>query len=181
MSGENNILSHNTIIEENNTIIEENNSITEKNIEAILPFNDNDSVLPINDSNDRDTVLPSNDSINIHNQEIINIYDDPESTQESTSESGSYHACDDDNNPVCRQFVNQGQCRKRKRCCFYHPPEITDTVIRNATRELGYCYCGAIQKRIINNRSRRTNRDGETSPMFFVICSRTGRSMKRCM
>lgn len=91
-----------------------------------------------------------------------------------------YYACNDPLNPICRQFVNQGTCRRRSNCRFYHPRVITDIIRRKAGRELGHCYCGSLQRKLINRRAFNI-RDNERCPIFFVVCGRTGRSMKRCM
>jgi hypothetical protein len=91
-----------------------------------------------------------------------------------------YYACNDPANPPCRQFVNQGNCRRRLKCRFYHPPIITTIIKRKTTRELGHCYCGAHQRRLMSKRAF-TIRDGERYPVFFAVCGRTGRSMKQCM
>ena len=128
----------------------------------------------------------SNNVINLTDSECLNsLESNPESTDNSITNSNrseeTYHPCDDNTKPICRQFVNQGNCRKRKRCYFYHPKVITPIIIKKATRQLGYCYCGSPQKRIINQRSIRYRGDDDTVPMFFVVCSNTGRSMKLCM
>ena len=91
-----------------------------------------------------------------------------------------YYACEDPANPVCRDFVNQGSCRRDSRCRFYHPPIITTIIRRKATRDIGCCYCGAAQKRVINKRPFRIGEDGSI-PIFYVVCSRTRRSMRSCM
>ena len=91
-----------------------------------------------------------------------------------------YLPCNDISRPICRQFVNQGSCRKKTRCYFYHPTVMTPIIKKKASRQLGSCYCGSIQRRIINKYGYRSN-DGGDSPIFFVVCSRTGRSMKLCM
>lgn len=87
-----------------------------------------------------------------------------------------YYASEDPSRPICRQFVNQGKCPKRRHCQFYHPKVITHTITKQAKRELGHCYCGAPQKTIISYQ-----RSQEDKPNFFVVCGRTGRSMRRCM
>ena len=103
----------------------------------------------------------------------------PEAESPKPSEE-IYYPCHDPEKPVCRQFVNQGKCRKQKRCRFYHPAVITSSIQKKAKREPGHCFCGAYQRRLLNTRNYRVDEDG-TSPTFFVVCGRTGRSMKRCM
>jgi hypothetical protein len=90
---------------------------------------------------------------------------------------GIYYPCFDKRQPVCRQYVNQQWCRKRLRCNFYHPLIITPTIKKKATRKLGHCYCGAPQKCLMNRKLLRKPED----PTFFVVCSRTRRSMKKCL
>ena len=97
----------------------------------------------------------------------------------STTEN--YCACNNPGNPLCRQYVNQGNCRKRKRCCFYHPEAITPIIAKQAKRQLGFCYCGSPQRRIINHRAFKNSNVDDSIPKFFAVCSRTGRSMRQCM
>jgi len=92
---------------------------------------------------------------------------------DSSEQIQKYHACNDPNRPVCRAFVNQGVCYKRWNCMFYHPKVITRNIKQNARREPGYCYCGSILRTIIRGR-----RDEKLQ--YFVICSATSRSIKRC-
>jgi hypothetical protein len=82
-----------------------------------------------------------------------------------------------DNSLLCRQFVNTGSCPRRNKCRFHHPQLITETIKKRAIREPGRCYCGAKQKTLVNNRKSR-NTDDLT---FFVVCSRTMKSMKKCI
>lgn len=91
-----------------------------------------------------------------------------------------YYPCCDPNRPVCRQYINQGDCRQGIKCRFYHPIFVTPTIIKKAAREPGHCYCGAPQKKLLNKRSYNVDEDKET-PTFFVVCGRTGKSMRRCM
>lgn len=96
------------------------------------------------------------------------------------SEDNTYYPCNDPDKPVCRQFVNQTNCRQKQRCRFYHPPIITSIIKKKASRELGCCYCGAFQKKLLNKRGYRVGEDSDV-PIFFVVCGRTGKSMRRCM
>ena len=91
-----------------------------------------------------------------------------------------YYPCEDPNNPVCRYFVNQNKCKKDKKCRFYHPPNITQLIKKQATREIGKCFCGAFQKNLVNKKNYSPNEDKNT-PTFFVVCGRTGKSMKLCI
>lgn len=75
---------------------------------------------------------------------------------------------------LCRRFY-RGQCKKGNQCNFFHPKKITKNVTKEYNRESGHCYCGAVQKTIPNN-----HRKDDEDPYFYVICSRTGRSMRRC-
>lgn len=82
----------------------------------------------------------------------------------------------DDTRPLCRYFYRKG-CRKGDKCRFYHPPSITPTIRKEYDRERGRCYCGCQLKSIINNRYIRND---ENDPLFFVVCSKTKKSMKKC-
>jgi len=90
-----------------------------------------------------------------------------------------YYPCNDPSKPLCRRYVKQGKCRSNKGCRFYHPQIITPVIKRKTTRELGHCFCGALQKRLINKRVYRIGEDDNT-PTFFVVCGKTRRSMNRC-
>ena len=96
------------------------------------------------------------------------------------SEVTPYYPCNDPAKPICRQFVTKGNCRYRMKCRFYHPLVITPVIKKRATRELGCCYCGSLLKRLINKRAYRVGEDGDP-PLFFVVCGRTGRSIRNCM
>lgn len=104
------------------------------------------------------------------------------SVEHTESQRPKYYACDDPNRPVCRAYVNQGRCHKKKHCNFYHPRVVTQIIEKRARREPGRCYCGSRQKTIICNQTYR-HQDGVMGPepMFFVVCSRTGKSIKKCM
>ena len=91
------------------------------------------------------------------------------------------YPCDDPNRPVCRQFINQGKCQRRHHCGFYHPKTITPVIKKKARRELGHCYCGSPQRTVISGRNARVDEDGISHPTFFIVCSRTGKSMRKCM
>ena len=88
--------------------------------------------------------------------------------------------CDDATRPVCKQHVLHGNCRKRHGCRFFHPLAITPAITKKARREPGFCYCGSAQRRLLNNSKFRPGDDAD-KPLFFAVCGRTGRSMKRCM
>jgi len=83
----------------------------------------------------------------------------------------------DPSRPVCR-FHFQKRCKLGDRCRFYHPPRVTRTIEKKARRKIGSCYCGAGMKTIMN---RSPIRDDEDKPLFFRVCARTGRSIRRCM
>lgn len=91
--------------------------------------------------------------------------------------SNTYLPCNDINQPVCRQHVNQGYCRRGNKCRFYHPKIINTTIKKKAERKLGYCYCGHPLKKLVN--SRYVVNDNK--PLFFMVCSRSGRSISNCM
>lgn len=85
---------------------------------------------------------------------------------------------------ICRPYVHSKihnlppQCRKGQRCRFYHPEVIDASVIEDYDRELGRCYCGASLRTLINQRSLQDD-EVELKP-FFVVCSRTGKSIVKC-
>lgn len=83
---------------------------------------------------------------------------------------------DDPKRPECRHFVN-GNCKRGRSCWFYHPKIITTPMRKNSKRELGKCYCGSSQLTLIN---KRLAIDID-NPIFFVVCGRTRKSIKRCM
>lgn len=103
-----------------------------------------------------------------------------DSSAVSLPQSDQYYPSNDPTKPICRHFVNKGKCNRKKRCRFYHPSNITPNIKKQARRDIGHCYCGATQKCVINKRSYSLSENIDT-PLFFVVCSRTGRSMKRCM
>lgn len=106
----------------------------------------------------------------------------PENINSFNGSNQKSYPCNDPNRPVCRQFVNQGKCNKRNHCTFYHPKTLTPIIKKKARRELGHCYCGAPQKTIISGRTwRGSDEDGEMRPNFFIICGKTGKSMKKCL
>ena len=105
---------------------------------------------------------------------------DSNNTTDTSIPQPIYYPCNDPQNPPCRQFVNQGTCRKRLKCRFYHPPIITSIIKRKTSRELGHCFCGSKQRKLLSKKNF-TIKDGERCPIFFIVCGRTGRSMKLCM
>jgi hypothetical protein len=92
---------------------------------------------------------------------------------------GDYLACEDKSRPTCRHFL-RGKCSYGLKCRFYHPAIITPVLERESTREFGFCYCGALQRTLINKRLYVL---GESSdiPTFFIVCSKTGKSMRHCL
>ena len=105
-----------------------------------------------------------------------------EALQSSGSHEDKTYPCNDPNRPICRQFVNQGKCNKRHHCTFYHPKVVSPIMKKKAQRELGYCYCGSHQKKVISGRTwSASDEDGERRPTFFILCGRTGKSMKKCL
>lgn len=104
----------------------------------------------------------------------------PTIDQQTQDQEESYRPCKDDKNPICRNFINRGKCKKGNRCRFYHPEIITESIKKKAKREPGCCYCGARQRTFVNNRLYRQD-EGNTFTTFFVVCGRTGKSMKKCM
>lgn len=88
--------------------------------------------------------------------------------------------CFDQRRAICRTHVNTGICKKGKKCPFFHPKNITPVIKAKAKREFGFCYCGAIQKHIMSSKRINIVND-EIRPAFFVVCSRTGKSIKNCL
>lgn len=84
-----------------------------------------------------------------------------------------YYACNDPNRPVCKNFVKHGNCKKNNKCHYYHPRVITPSLKQDAKRKVGYCFCKAPLRTIISTKNPGTFE-------YFIICSRTNRSMKRC-
>ena len=70
----------------------------------------------------------------------------------------------------CKAFV-AGKCKKKSACTFVHPREISNNVLEQTTRKLGFCYCGTPQRKIVSK---------DIEKPFFVACGKTGRSMRRC-
>lgn len=122
--------------------------------------------------------MSENTNITIPNTELNN----DETTEDLITK---YYPCNDPNRPICRQYVNQGTCKKRKHCNFYHPKVVSNLITKKAKRELGCCYCGSPQKTIIGHRTINYNRyesaEDVPRPVFFRVCSRTGKSMKKCL
>lgn len=85
---------------------------------------------------------------------------------------------DDPKKPICRHFM-KGKCHYRDRCRFYHPQKTTRTIEKRTKRRIGYCYCGSSLKTIMNYTPIRDEEDQQRA-LFFKVCSKTGRSMKRC-
>ena len=86
--------------------------------------------------------------------------------------------CENPQQPICREFVNQGKCRSGNKCRFYHPAIIDVATKKRANKNPGYCYCGAVQTCRVNRRSYKSPDD---YPTFFVVCARTNKSIKRCL
>lgn len=82
----------------------------------------------------------------------------------------------DETRPLCRDFY-RGKCRRNSKCRFYHPKVITPTIKKEFHRERGKCFCGSMLKSIRNNRFIR---DDAEAPIFFMVCGRTRKSIKRC-
>lgn len=102
------------------------------------------------------------------------------SNRQRVRSTQKYYACHDMLRPVCRQFVNQGRCSRNLKCRFYHPPKVTKTIKRLASREPGHCFCGAPQRILLNKKGFQVG-ESEEIPTFFAVCGRTGRSMRKCM
>jgi hypothetical protein len=116
--------------------------------------------------------IESSDNVQIESSDNVQI-------ESSDNLQSKYYAYNNNiNSPICRQFVNQGKCRWQKKCHFYHPKIITPIIKKKTQRKLGCCYCGSLQRRFLNKRGHHI---GDDIPTFFVVCSRTGRSMKLCM
>lgn len=96
------------------------------------------------------------------------------------SEESSYYPCNDSDNPVCREYVNQGNCHNKQRCRFYHPKRVTMKIRKKAKRAAGFCYCGYSLQCLVSSRTSRTGRR-DSDPIFFSVCSRTKKSMKKCL
>lgn len=91
----------------------------------------------------------------------------------------------DSSRPLCRDYY-RNKCRKGNECMFYHPSKITSNIKKEYRRERGHCFCGA-KSMTLMNKSRFMSSlptDSDTAsynkPNFFIVCSRTKKSMKRC-
>lgn len=84
--------------------------------------------------------------------------------------------------PLCRNYYYKmligqaaSKCKRGKKCTFDHPSQITSSNTSEYNRDLGYCYCGAPLKSIINK-----NGNEEEEPYFFKVCARTMKSINKC-
>ncbi len=82
--------------------------------------------------------------------------------------------------PICRQFVLTGKCHIMHRCIYDHPSTINENIKRKARRSIGCCHCGSSLKRVMNQTSFKLDSNGTLRPIFYVLCSRTNKSMKKC-
>lgn len=95
-----------------------------------------------------------------------------------TSRDNPRYPCHDSSNPICKDFV-KGRCKRKHNCKFYHPLRIDRISLLQAGRKSGECFCGAPLIKVVKKRYN-TGEDREL-PLFFCLCSRTKRSIKRCM
>ena len=80
--------------------------------------------------------------------------------------------------PICRDWVLKGNCKRGNRCRFRHPVPVGIEAKRRATRPIGRCFCGAPQACFV----RKIYRDeSDDRPTFYIVCGRTKKSMRRCM
>jgi hypothetical protein len=84
---------------------------------------------------------------------------------------------------LCRAYYqillekgNPIRCPAGKNCGFRHPISVNQIDTEEYNRQLKRCYCGSFLKTIINKRAYLN----ENAPQFFVVCSKTLRSMRRC-
>lgn len=90
--------------------------------------------------------------------------------------------------PLCRSYykrklagANINRCSQGKICKFDHPASISSAHTSDFNRELRRCYCGSELKTIISSQPPIYNQSGEdVSSIFFVVCGRTRKSIKRC-
>ena len=83
---------------------------------------------------------------------------------------------------LCRSYYarmkfGQRGCNKAV-CRFYHPNPITESDDKDFRREPGRCYCGASLRTMVNNKPYRDENDNGST--FYVLCSRTGKGIRRC-
>jgi hypothetical protein len=84
------------------------------------------------------------------------------------------------NGTICRRFIN-GKCKNGSKCRFFHPNKRqinTIPVQKEIKREPGYCYCGSHLRTTLNKRPLDMRSD--RSPTFFIVCSKTGKSIRKC-
>lgn len=130
--------------------------------ESTIAYINNESTsISINDDSDVHQIRQSDEAEPFDEPTHINVVDHTRRKQQ-----------------LCRDFVNKNKCRKGDHCRFLHPKHITESIRMSASRELGSCYCGAPQRKIMNNTKYA---EEANIPLFFAVCSRTGRSMNRCM
>jgi hypothetical protein len=94
------------------------------------------------------------------------------------------------NKLLCRNFYskllkgeNPKSCSLGKNCKFTHPKKVSPRYTNEFNRQLGFCYCGSSIKSILNKKYHYLS-DPESSelnlPLFYMVCSRTRKSIKRC-
>ena len=79
---------------------------------------------------------------------------------------------------ICKYYINN-TCKYGKKCLLYHPKPNqlkSPRVQKEIKRKSGCCYCGSYL-RIVLNRNKILEKDSR----FFMVCAKSGRSMKKCM
>ena len=81
------------------------------------------------------------------------------------------------NKKLCRKYY-YGNCKYGEKCKFYHPEIITPPIKSEIDRKSQHCYCGNKLKTIIKYSKEE---EGDDTNSFFIICAKTGKSMRKCM
>lgn len=77
------------------------------------------------------------------------------------------------NKPLCRHYIF-GRCKRGDKCRFYHPPSVTYLVSQEIKRKSGHCFCGALLQAIVRAIGE------EDDPLFYMVCSKTRKSIRKC-
>lgn len=100
----------------------------------------------------------------------------------TNNQRGTSHSCNKPIKHICKCHVNKKHRCSNTKCKFNHHTHTTiaSSINKTSNRQIGYCYCGAKQKRFFNKRNSRSI-DNKKIPIFFIVCSRTRRPIKYCM
>jgi len=92
---------------------------------------------------------------------------------------------------ICKYFINS-KCKYGNKCRLFHPSPANmklKNIKKEIKRKAGHCYCGSILRNIVYNSMNygprcynrsSLNKINET-PLFIKVCSKTSKSMRKCM